>query len=386
MNTMIENAVHISVQTLTYALKACSRVADGKTIPILGYARLQGTLLSATNLDQTIHVSIGDYADVDMLLHVRSMLDLLKGQPKDANVELFSEPRLPGDDPNAARWIRCTIGELEARVSTLSLDDWPVGACKLPQAMGAAIPVPKAALARMLLQTVSAIASDDSKYMLSGALIEMKTPHFSIVATDGHRLHQASTVLHDYSLPPMTVLVHKETLASMQAFIKTEPEGTCYLANLPADEGRTIDYFEFTVGRITIVSRILSGQFPNYNAVMPKANNISAVVDTDVLLDAVKRMHSASKASRDSNTRKDTPHYTILTFLSGAVKVCYSDANCLTVPATVTGLVKFKIATDYLFDILLGMGSQTRITAKDKESALLFSGDDCECVLMPVRM
>lgn len=126
---------------------------------------------------------------------------------------------------------------------------------------------------------------EESRYTLNGGLLILKPDTLAMVATDGHRLALAET---DQKLTGLNgelkVLIPKKAMDEVEK-----------LSALSGDEAK-MDFAKdeshlfFQVGHRLLISRILTGQFPNYEAVLPRDNNKSVVLERVELSDAVRRV------------------------------------------------------------------------------------------------
>ena len=104
-----------------------------------------------------------------------------------------------------------------------------------------------------------------------------------MVTTDGHRLAYAATKNGAASgNDSLDVLIPRKTLAELTK-LTADFDGDI---NLGADE----NHVYFQVGSRLLISRMLSGQFPNYEMVMPKNNDRAATFDTTSLNQAIRRV------------------------------------------------------------------------------------------------
>jgi DNA polymerase-3 subunit beta len=105
-----------------------------------------------------------------------------------------------------------------------------------------------------------------------------------MVTTDGHRLAFVATkeIGKDLQGSGLDVLIPRKTLAELTK-LTADFDGDI---NLGADE----NHVYFQIGSRLLISRMLSGQFPNYEMVMPKNNDRSAVFDTLGLNQAIRRV------------------------------------------------------------------------------------------------
>jgi DNA polymerase-3 subunit beta len=105
-----------------------------------------------------------------------------------------------------------------------------------------------------------------------------------MVTTDGHRLAYVATKegVADGGKAELDVLIPRKTLAELTK-LTADFDGDI---SLGADE----NHVYFQVGSRLLISRLLSGQFPNYEMVMPKNNDRSATFDTTALNQAIRRV------------------------------------------------------------------------------------------------
>src|SRR5687767_3706234 len=132
-------------------------------------------------------------------------------------------------------------------------------------------------------KTIFAITQEESRYTLSGAKFILDKSGAKMITTDGHRLaYVACGDIGAEAIEDMDALIPRKTLAELTK-LTGESDGEM---NLGADENHI--YFE--VGSRLLISRMLTGQFPNYEMVMPKGNDRSAVFDNVGLSQAVRRV------------------------------------------------------------------------------------------------
>jgi len=132
-------------------------------------------------------------------------------------------------------------------------------------------------------KTIFAITQEESRYTLSGAKFILDKSGAKMITTDGHRLaYVACTEPGTESVEEMDVLIPRKTLAELTK-LTGDFDGEI---SLGADE----NHIYFQVGSRLLISRMLFGQFPNYEMVMPKGNDRSAVFDNLGLSQAVRRV------------------------------------------------------------------------------------------------
>src|SRR3712207_2600736 len=122
----------------------------------------------------------------------------------------------------------------------------------------------------MVTKTQFAITGEDTRYFLNGALFVLRSDTMSLVATDGHRLAlvTVSREANDSSLKAgeeTKVILPKKTLMELGKLL-TEGEGDILFE-------RGENHLFFDVGVRVLISRMIDGQFPAYERVIPKAND-----------------------------------------------------------------------------------------------------------------
>jgi DNA polymerase-3 subunit beta len=138
----------------------------------------------------------------------------------------------------------------------------------------------------MVSKTQFAITGEDTRFFLNGALFVLKPDTMSLVATDGHRL-ALITVSRGSGAgktgePEIKAILPKKTLGEL-ARLLSEGEG-----DIRYERGENHLFFD-VAGRL-LISRMIDGQFPAYERVIPKANDKRVEFERDRLTTAVKRV------------------------------------------------------------------------------------------------
>ncbi|CAN5439810.1 DNA polymerase III subunit beta [soil metagenome] len=128
--------------------------------------------------------------------------------------------------------------------------------------------------------TAFAITNEQSRFTLSGAKFILGDGSAKMVTTDGHRLAYVERAIDDKDAV-MDTLIPKKALLELVKLSRGVGE-------VAFGEDPNHIYFE-TEGRL-LITRKLSGQFPNYEMVMPKDNDKSVVFDLEEMRNAVRRM------------------------------------------------------------------------------------------------
>src|SRR5256712_929375 len=140
-------------------------------------------------------------------------------------------------------------------------------------------------LESLIAKTKFAISMEESRYTLNGGLLILKPDTLAMVATDGHRLALAET---DHKLAGLNGEVR--VLVPKKAMDEVEKLSGAAGADAHIEFAKDESHLFFQVGHRLLISRILTGQFPNYEAVLPRDNNKNVVIERAELSDAVRRV------------------------------------------------------------------------------------------------
>jgi DNA polymerase-3 subunit beta len=136
-------------------------------------------------------------------------------------------------------------------------------------------------LEEMIRRTIFATSHDETRYTLSGVLMTCDGKEITMVATDGHRLaHARRPVSFGKEL---RVIVPRKALEEVSRFAADSEEKTVDVAPLQ-------NHLVFRKGRATLVTRLIEGQFPDYEGVVPKAFQRRATVEHERFTRALRRV------------------------------------------------------------------------------------------------
>lgn len=185
-------------------------------------------------------------------------------------------------------FIRITSGKIEYKLAGAARDEFP----ELPKSpKGKELEVPAGVLKTMISRTIFAITAEETRYALNGAQLSFASDTIRMVSTDAHRL---AFVEFPFEGPEESfeVLVPRKTVAELKTLLD-ERLDTVYFSS--GD-----NHLFFRIGKRTLYSRTLEGQFPNYDKVLPKENDKLMIINRDALAAAISRVallsHEASKA------------------------------------------------------------------------------------------
>jgi DNA polymerase-3 subunit beta len=203
-----------------------------------------------------------------LTLPAKKLYEIVKALPEtDVRIE---------EDKNG---VKVAADRFDSRMQTLPREDFPT----LPEATGKArASLPRAALREMVAKTQFAITGEDTRYFLNGAKFILRPGSMTLVATDGHRLALVEVKRQGGSEQEIGVILPKKTLLELGKLL---PEGE---GDIHYEAGENHLFFE--VGGRVLISRMIDGQFPAYERVIPKGNDKLIEFERERLTNAVKRV------------------------------------------------------------------------------------------------
>jgi DNA polymerase-3 subunit beta len=265
-----------SQDILVRGLQKIQGIVERKnTLPILSHFLLtaQGdeTIIHATDLE----LGYKGYLDTTVnkpgtaTLPARKTYDILRELPAGVSVTLTVENQ---------GWAYISAGSAKFKVPCLPAEEYPA----LPPVEEAEFSsLDSEVFEEMIRQTIFATSHDETRYTLSGVLMVCDSKELIMVATDGHRLaHTRRPVPFGRDL---RVIVPRKALEEVSRFAADSEEKTVDVALLQ-------NHLVFRKGRTTLVTRLIEGQFPDYEGVVPKTFQRRATVEHERLTRALRRV------------------------------------------------------------------------------------------------
>jgi len=371
--------ITVSKAELLRELSATQGVVERKTtIPILsnylfeaGADRLS---LTATDLDRSLRTSCNAKVKKEgsCTIPARKLHDYVKLLPDaDITIKLLEN-----------HWVSIRCGRSNTKMVGMARSNFP----SLPVFPTAGVvKIPAQVLRGMIARTSFAIANEESRYTLNGALMVLKPESITMVATDGHRLAhvERSNEKFEGVSGEMKTLVPKKAMDELRSLVDSAGSDVETI-EFAKDESTLF----FRIGPRLLTSRQLTGQFPNYEAVLPKDNSKSILLHGDDLGSAIARVAQfADERSRAVRLKLE----------NGELKLSAS--------STETGESEDSIETDYngetltigfnaqyITDFLKAAGaSDVRLELKDSQSAGQLRPAESEdykyrYIVMPMRI
>jgi DNA polymerase-3 subunit beta len=371
--------ITVSRQELLKELTATQSVVERKTtIPILSNFLIEAEgdrlNITATDLDQAIRTSAEAKVKKagSCTIPARKLYDYIKLLPDgDISIKLLDN-----------HWVQIRSGRSNTKMVGMARANYPV----VPEFPTIAVTsISTLALKTLIARTIFAISNEESRYTLNGALLVIKAESLAMVATDGHRLsyvEKPNETLEGIS-GEKRVLIPRKALQELQQLLNnTEVEKVEF-----ADDEHMLF---FRVGHRTLSTRKLSGQFPNFEAVMPRDNTKFAVVRSSELSAAIQRV--AQFADERSGAIRLRLEGNELKISSSSTESGESEDTIDTPYSSDPIAVGFN--SGYILDFLKALGNEgeVRLEFKDSQSAGQMRPEDPDAeykyryVLMPMRI
>lgn len=263
-------------ENLARGLQIVSRaVSSRSTLPVLANVLFRtedaGLKLTATNLEIGITCWVPGKIDTDGAITVpaRLITDLVNSLPSGDKVDL---------ELQGATMLRIRSSLGETHIKGIDAEDFPA----IPTAGDRPTTrIAQGVLRRALEETAFAAATDEARPILTGVLARFEGATLTLAAADNYRIAVKTVPLLD-PVEDTSIVVPARSLTELSRVLADNDEPVDIVL-APAR-----NQILFHLEGIDLVSRLIDGQFPNYQTVLPKSYSTRAVMDRDDLLKAVK--------------------------------------------------------------------------------------------------
>jgi len=347
--------ITVSKFELLRELTATQGVVERKTtIPILSNYLFEAggdkLSLTATDLDLSLRTSCNAKVKKEgsCTIPARKLHDYVKLLPDaDITIKLLEN-----------HWVSIRCGRSNTKMVGMARSNFP-GLPPFPNA--GVVNVPAQVLRGMIAKTGFAIANEESRYTLNGALLVLKPESITMVATDGHRLAHIERGGEKFEgiSGEMKTLIPKKAMDELKILLDSTDTDVIEFAK---DESTLF----FRIGPRLLTSRQLTGQFPNYAAVLPKDNSKSVSVDAEELSAAISRVAQfADERSRAVRLKLDKGEMKLSASSSetgeseDSIEISYNGES-----------LAIGFNAQYIIDFLKAVGAgDVRLELKDAQSA-----------------
>lgn len=235
----------------------------GDKLTLTGYDLELGitTTVSVTNNDD----STGEY-----IINAKLFSDMIRKMPSDnINIDI---------NKNNDMKAHLKAQNTNCKIAVLSAKDYP----EFPDtSTGDEISIPQPLLKNMIHQTIYAVSLSDIKPILTGELFDIKNGYFNLVAIDGKRL----AIRHENISSNQTIkfVVPSKTLDEVSKILKDNTNSQdCKIIS-------TSRHITFQIDKYTIISRLLEGEFHNYESSIPNSSKTEVILKVKELSDCLER-------------------------------------------------------------------------------------------------
>ena len=262
-------------ENLGKAVTQAARFASTRSqLPILGNILLKATktklLVSSTNLEISVLTQIGAKIDEEgeISIPAKVISELVTNLPK-GQVTLESDKEQ----------LKVSLVGFSSKVLGMNASDFP----KIPNSLSDSINLPKKEILESLSKIVFATSTDETRPILTGVLLVLDKESATLVATDGFRLSRKVLSLNTQKnkTSAQKIVIPKGILGELGR-ISDEIESV--EMEIQEKEKQVI----FGLGDVILSSRLLEGEYPDFEKIIPKSSNISVRLDKEEFLRAVK--------------------------------------------------------------------------------------------------
>ena len=371
--------ISVSKFELLRELTATQGVVERKTtIPILSNFLFEAAndrlTITATDLDLSLRTSCAAKVKREgaCTIPARKLYDYVKLLPDgDITIKLLEN-----------HWVNIRSGRSNTKMVGMARANFP-GLPTFPATGSVKIPAPT--LRAMIGRTIFAISSEESRYTLNGGLMVLKPESITMVATDGHRLAHIEKQGEQFDVSGENkTLIPKKAMSEIYSLLGAA--GDVDFVEFAKDDATLF----FHIGERLLTSRQLTGQFPNYEAVLPRETTKSVVVHGADLNTAIQRVAQfADERSRAIRMKLDKNELKISSSSTDAGESEDSIETAYTADSMTIGF-----NSEYLLDFLKASnGGEVRLEFKDAQSAGQMRPDDSgdegfkyRYVVMPMRI
>lgn len=362
-------------ENLEKAVSITSRFASVKAqLPVLGNILLSAQknkiFVSSTNLEisASVHVGAKIEEEGEVSVPAKVISELVANLPKETITLAADKEQL-----------KVSAQGFSSTVLGMNSSDFP----KIPSTVSKekAVTLSHEELVKALGQVVFATSTDETRPILTGVLFLFGKNLLSLVATDGFRLSRKTLPVRSGSEKRESIVIPKAVLNEL---LRTVPEDAEVLFDLQDKEKQAI----FGVGDVILTSRLLEGEYPDFEKIIPKSSSVKILLDKEELLRAVKL---ASIFARES------ANIVKVKVLKDSVKISAESGQAGNQETTVEARVEsgekdFEIAFNYRFleDFLHSVpGEEVKMEFSGASSAGIFTDTSDSTYLhliMPVKV
>lgn len=285
--------IHTTKDSLLKGIQIVQNAVSSKnTLPILSHilveAKKEEIRLTATDLEIGISMKVeGEIIEEGAFtVPARKFSEIVKELPLNGIIHISLKK---------GQSINIEAGKSYFKLMGLSREDFPQ-LPEVPQGAGRggdSIKLPQKKLKQMIQLTSFAMSHDESRYVLNGILFSFKEKILKMVATDGRRLAIVQKEMGDMGNIKKDLIIPMKTIQELNRNLEDEGDVFFHLK-----DNQTL----INLGQIHITSRLIEGEYPNYEQVIPKKTKEEITLNTQDFLQATRR--ASILTSQDSQSVK----------------------------------------------------------------------------------
>jgi len=277
-------------------------------------------------------------------------------------------------------WVKIVSGHSQFKLVGLPKEEYPSMPDVAEEGM---ITMDGATLRDMIKKTLYAAGENDARYVLNGLYVHLSPAkgglNIRMVGTDGHRLSMIDRIV-EAKHKEESVIVPKKAMIELRRLLEEDS----------SQEGFQIGFSKnhalFKRDGLVMVSKLIDGNYPNYQQVLPTQNTKKVAVSKDILTHAVKRVSILSKEKTNAVKLQLEKNTLLLSTNNPEVGEANEELSI-----DYTGeSISIGFNSRYLMDVLMAMDRDTiTLELNDSLSPCLVKeeGNDAyKCVVMPMRV
>jgi DNA polymerase III subunit beta len=272
--------MHLRLSTAAFLeeLQTAARVASTRSaVQALSGVQLHAegdaAELRATDMEVGLRLPLSATVETpgDVVLPARLLLDVVRSLP---GPEVSLELRTAEQD------VEITSAGATFRLRTLRNEDFP----HLPSGGGEnAIALEAGPFIDTVSRVSRSASRDETRPVLTGILVSATDRELRMVATDSYRLSVKTTKLEEAVSAPLEANVPARALAEVVRIAQQSQVPTITVS-------RSENQIVFTLGAAVLSSRLIDGQFPNYQLLLPESADHELRVEREELAAVVRRI------------------------------------------------------------------------------------------------
>ena len=266
--------IKVSKENLLAGIQTVQNIVSSKsTLPILSNILLETKKnhlrLNATDLDIGIscEIPVETIEEGAITIPAKRFNDIVKEMPDGEILVHVKKNNQIDIEGKSCRF----------KLTGLAKDEFP----KFPEFKDKEVlQIEQSILKEMLQLTSFAVSHEESRYVLNGVLMEITDGLIRVVATDGRRLAKVEKKLNQSIKKDMSVILPIKAVHEIVRNLKDEGVVSFVVGN---------NQILFDINGVLIATRIIEGEFPNYNQVIPKPIKTRIRMNTKELLSSIRR-------------------------------------------------------------------------------------------------